>query len=504
MRDGDQDRVPRVWFKGPREPHWTCPADGCKASKNFACRVRCQLCDGRAPPEVFKAAKAADARAKATADGKAKPVVGLAPGRDKELADLRAQLRVLIEDKERRAREKEEEMEEGGFAVTKSRGQKRKEKKQAAAATRKAPPAAAGAGKAIQSRSTVAAVRKEDLPFADDDGMEDVDGSAASEETTRDKAERLAKVVKGLEALLEANDDDQVRTTLEAKQKELDDANAAIKLEVAAAKPTWKSMREIEAKRSKKRQVLDKAKANKEQLESNLADWLEAKMAEEAEKRKSIEAAQARCDELAVEVAALDQEYNDADERFKLGKGNTVLQDITQCLLECPSDPSHEVVLALNSAHALIQGAKSTADARIAAAKAAGVAIAPADEAGTPEEARVHATVLEFTRQLHQNAQAFIDGQKAMEEHRATSLRHLASLQATRAAAPLVSVPPSGDAAVSAASGGDGSAPSYVLAPARAVAQPPDAAAAAVALAVDAGRQAEQLGAAAVPVPADM
>jgi len=503
MRDGDQDRAPRVWFKGPKEPHWTCPSEGCKATKNFACRVRCQLCDGRAPPEVFKAAKAAD-RAKAVADGKAKPTAGVAPGRDKELDDLRAQLKVLMEDKERRAREKNDEMEEGGFTISKTRAQTRKEKRQAPDTARKPPPAAAGPGKSPQSHSTVAAVREAEYPDADFDGMEDVDGSATTEESTRDKADRLAKVVKGLEALHEASPDEKVYETLVAKQKELDDTNTALKSEVAAAKPTWKSMREIEAKRAKKRQALEKAKTHKEQLESNLTDWLEAKMAEEAGKRKDIEAAQARCDEVASEVAALDQEFNDTDERLKLGKGNTVLQDITRSLLECPADPPHEVVLALTSAHALIKGANFTADARIAAAKAAGVAVAPADEANTPEEARVHATVLEFTRQLHQNAQAFIDGQKTMEEQRATSLRHLASLQATRAAAPLVSVPPGGNAAVSAAGGGDGDAPSYVLAPARAVTQPPDAAAAAVALAVEAGRQAEQLGAAAVPVPADM
>jgi len=464
--------------------------------------VRCQLCDGRAPPEVFKAAKAAD-RAKAAADGSAKPAAGQAPGRDRELEDLHAQIRVLMEDKDRRAREKDEAMEEGGFSIAKSRAQKRKDKKKATT-SHKPTSTAVGAAKGVQSRSTVAAVRTEAPPSADEDAMEDAEESATSEESARDKAERISKMVKGLEVLLEANDDDQVRATLEAKRKELDEVNSIIKQEAAAAKPTWKSMREIEAKRSKKRQLHDKAKANKEQLESKLQEWLEAKMAEEAEKKEGIDAAQARCDELEAEVAALDQEYNDAEERFKLGKGNTVLQDITKDLLECPADPSHEVVLALHSCHALLQGAMSTADARIAAAKAAGVAIAPADEAGTPEEARVHAIVLEFTRQLHQNAQAFIDGQKAMEEQRATSLRHLASLQATRAAAPLVGIPPGGDAAVGTANGGDGGNPSYAVAP-RPITQPPDAAAAAVALAGDAARQAEQLGAAAtVPVPTDV
>jgi len=407
-----------------------------------------------------------------------------------------------MEDKERRAREKDEEMEEGGFTISKSRGQKRKEKKEAAAKGRKPPAAAAGAGKASQPSSTVAAVRKEDLPYTDEDDMEDVDASTNSEETSRDKAERLAKLVKGLGALLDASDDEQIRATLEAKQKELDETQAAIKTEIAAAKPTWKAMREIEAKRAKKRQALDKAKAGKVLLESNLAKWLEDKMAEEGEQQKGIETAKAKCDELALEVAALDQEYNDSQERLKLGKGNTVVQDITQRLLECPAEPSHEVVLALNSAHALIQGAMSTADARIAAAKAAGVAIAPADEAGTPEEARVHATVLEFTRQLHANAQSFIDGQKAMEEKRSTSLRHLASLQATRAAAPLASVPPGGDAAVGAAGSSNGGAPQHAPAPVGAVIQAPDAAAAAVALASEAGRQADRLGAVAALVPA--
>jgi len=495
------DRAPRVWFKGPKEPHWTCPAAGCKATKNFACRVRCQLCDGRAPPEVFKAAKAAD-RAKAAADGSAK-LPASQPGRDRVLDDLHAQLRVLMEDKERRAREKEEAMEEGGFSMAKTRGQKRKENKDKKVAAAKTASAGAGAAKAPQPRSTVAAIRTVALPSADDDAMEDLE-EEVPEESHRDKAEKLTKIIKVLETLLEANDDVQVRATLDGKRQELEAVNGIIKQEVAAAKPTWKSIREIEAKRSKKRQLHDKAVASKDVLESKLEEWLETKSAEEAEKKKAIDAAQARCSELEAEIAALDQEHNGAEERFQLGKSNSALQDITKDLLDCPAEPPHEVLLALQSAHALIQGAVSTADARVAAAKEAGVAIAPADEACTHEEARVHATVLELTRQLHQNSQAFIVSQQATEEQRAKTLRHLASLQATRATTPLVGVPAVADAAVGAAGSSNGSNPSYCVAPVRPVVQPPDAAAAAIALAGDAARQAEQLGAAAVPVPADM
>ena len=50
-------------------------------------------------------------------------------------------------------------------------------------------------------------------------------------------------------------------------KKELDDVNAALKSEAAAAKPAWKTIKEIEAKRGRKRQAMEKARAQKEQLE---------------------------------------------------------------------------------------------------------------------------------------------------------------------------------------------------------------------------------------------
>jgi len=482
MGNDDKDKAQRVFFRGPREPFWSCPDGSCKAQRNFANRVRCQLCNGRAPLDVFKAAKAADKKAREEAECKVTDGV-----KDKALRELSAQVKVLLADKERRSKEAaERQMEDGGFTLSKSKAQKRKEKKAAAQSK-------SDGGRTSPKPCTVADILSDKDP---DDNMEDAIDTI-SEVTTKDKLDKINKVVKGLESLCEAiPDDPELLKTLEGRKREQAEVAEAFRSETAAAKPCWKPIKEVELKRTKKRQALEKAQQHKSLLEANLDEWLRKKKEEEDAKREEIQLAEDKREQLAKEVAALDQEYAAADHRLKLGRDNTVIQDITKCLLECPAEPSHELVLAYKSAHALIKDAQNIADARIEASQASGVAIKPSEDVQSHEEAKVHATIVELSRQIHNNADNFVAAQKHLEENRAESVRHLASLQATRAAAPLAAVlprvnpddpPPAGDAVHAAPSGAGSGAP--------------DAADVAVEAAAGAGQQAGALAAAAVPVP---
>jgi len=481
MGHDDKDKVQRVFYRGPREPFWCCPDGSCKAQRNFANRVRCQLCNGRAPLDVFKAAKAADKKAREEAEGKVTDDV-----KDKALRALSEQVKVLLADKERRAKEAvEQRMEDGGYTLAKTKAQKRKEKKAAVQSKN-------DGGRTSLKPCTVAEI----LTDKDDDVMDD-STDATSEATTKDKLDKINKVVKGLEGLCESiPDDPELRKTLEGRKREQAELAETLRSEAAAAKPSWKSIKEVELKRIKKRQALEKAQQQKSLLEANLDEWLQKKKEEEDAKRKEIQVADDKREQLAKEVAALDQEYAAADHRLKLGKDNSVAQDITKCLLECPADPSHELVLAYKSAFALIKDAQSTADARIEASKASGVAIKPSEDVQSHEEAKVHATIVELSRQIHNNADSFVAAQKRLEENRAESVRHLSSLQATRAATPLAAVPPNAQPNDPPP---DGDA--VHAGPAGAGPRAPDGADVAVEVAAGAGLQAGALASAALPVP---
>jgi len=439
------------------------------------------LCNGRAPPDVFKAAKAADKKAREETEVRVTDHV-----KDKALRELSETVKALVADKERRAKEAvEQRMEDGGFTIHKTKAQKKKDKK----AT-------------VQSKDVGGRTAPKPCTVAEiltDSGQDDMDDATdtASEITTRDKLDKINKVVKGLESLCEAiPDDPELLKTLEGRKREQADLVETLKSETAAAKPSWKSIKEVELKRTKKRLALEKAQHHKSLLEANLDEWLRKRKEEEDAKREEIQLADDKREQLAQEVAALDQEYAAADHRLKLGRDNSVVQDITKCLLECPTDPSHELVLAYKSAYALIKDAQNIAEARIEASQATGVAIKPSEDVQSHEEAKVHATIVELSRQIHTNADTFVAAQKRLEENRAESVRHLSSLQATRATNPLAAVlprvephdpPPDGDAVPAV--------------PAGVAAGAPDAADAAVAAAAGAGPRAGALAAAAVPIP---
>jgi len=458
---------------------------------------------------VYKAAKAADQVARNAAAAKPQGRQGSEQRRDKEIEDMRQQLKAFQEDAVRRAKERKEE-EADGFTVAKTRAQARKDKKAAKNVASTPAPATGGKRAATVTAgitpSTVAAIRIVEVNDNDVDEHMD-DDTTSSEETVKDKIERLSKLVKGLEALQDASPDDGVLATLITRKQELEDANDMLKTEVAAATPGWKTTKALGLKRTRKRQAKDKVQAQRDLLQEALAEWRADKEREEKAKVEEIKAVQVKLDELVAEVAALDREYEEKEERLKLGKNGGVIQDLTQSLLDCAVDPPHEVVLACKSAQALISSASSVAAARVAAANAAGVALAPRDEAVTPEEARVHAIVLELTRQLTNNADSFITGQKTMEEQRANSLRHLASLQATRTTEPLVRLSSASPDGVHPGGGNDGELPAPDTSKADSSGKQAgvtDPAAVAVALAGEAGKQAEALAAAAVPVPGDM
>ena len=511
MAPTGDERAQRVWFKGPREPCWKCPSATCSASKNFACRVRCQLCDGRAPAEVFKAAKLADKKAKAEAEAKATstPPKVESSRRDKELEDLRVQLKVLMADKDRRERERAEEMEEGGFTLSKTRAQKRKDKRQPAAAAKKPAQApSTGSGSGTQPPTcTVADIL--DLDVDDEDinmqGVDNATGAGKGDDvSTKAQVDKLAKVVQNLTGMCEGEGEGSLLCqTRDAKVKELTVMQTRLKEEQAAAKPVWRPVQEIATKCRKKRALADKAKEKHDEVTAELQKLEQAikdKHVEEAETRKA-------ADELAREADLLDAEFATAQARLTVGnsKSSPAVQSITQCLLEYAENPSHEMLLAFQSAGALFANAKATTEARLQAAVAAGVAPAPQAEVANAGEAKVRDTLLEFTRQLQSNADTFIGAQKALQEKQSEAARHLASLQATRAQ-PAVGPPavvPSdaphpavGSDGTPAAGGGSSSAASGAGGPST------DPAAQAIALAATAGIQAQVIAATAVSVPA--
>jgi len=477
----------------------------------FACRVRCQLCDGRAPAEVFKAAKLADKKAKADAEAKgtSNPPKIESGRRDKELEDLRVQLKVLLADKDRRERERNEEMEEGGFTISKTRSQKRKDKRQPTGSAKKsAPLTTSDTNAGMQPRScTVADIRNADLDDGDIDmfGTTNTVGAEKVDDTsTKAQVEKLAKVVQDLTGMCEGECDGSLLCqTRDAKTQEHAVLQARLKEEQAAAKPVWRPVQEIATKCRKKRALADKAKERHDEVTDELRKLEQAlkdKTVEEAETRKA-------ADELAHEADLLDAEFATAQARLTVGnsKSSPAVQSITQCLLEYAEHPSHEMLLAFQSAGALFANAKATTEARLQAAVAAGVAPAPQAEVANADEAKVRDTLLEFTRQLQSNADSFIGAQKVLQEKQSEAARHLASLQATRApptVGPVAVVSPDAPHPVDGSDGTPAVAGGNAIAPSAPGGPSADPAAQAIALAATAGVQAKVIAATAVAVPA--
>jgi len=306
---------------------------------------------------VFKAAKAADKKAKAEADAKT-----LVPGsrrsssqtetsrRSKDVEDLQEQLKVIREELDRSKRERAEEMEEGGFTLSKTRAQKRKDKKPKAVAPVKkpVPTPSSDAGTGMQPRScTVADIRDADT---DDIDMWEGIGTEKAQvgcvhTSTKAQVEQLAKVVQDLTVLCK----DECEGSLlcqsrDEKIQEHANLQARLKEEQVASRPVWRPVQEIATKCRKKRALADKARERHDEVTDELhklEQALKDKIVEEDETRKAAE-------ELAREADLLDAEYAMAQARLTVGnsKSSPAVQSLTQCLLEFAEHPSHEMLLA--------------------------------------------------------------------------------------------------------------------------------------------------------------
>jgi len=458
--------------------------------------VRCQLCDGRAPPSVFKAAKLAHAEATKGVQVVVKPITkhARAATSDKEptIQDVQVQLAAIAAEQVRLAKERKED----GFTVAKSKATKRKEKRDAKAAAAKTQDQVNAVPRSTSSNvCTGAAIRISEVAPTE----EDMDDDPASEASIKDKAVALAGVVKDLEGVLARHEDPHVRATLDAKKAELDQVNVEIKAQANASKQPWQTTRELEAKKARKRQALEKTKSAHALLESKLVEWRHDMVEQDKAKVTEIAETKSKWEALQKEVEELEQECQSRNKRFNLGSANAQVAELTNLVMQCPANPTHEWVLALQSTIALLSNAQHTTDERVAASQASGISVQPDIVAATAEEERVRLGLAELSRQMHGQADAFIAEQKRLEELRAKEVRHLASLQAMRAQAPLAAVPPDPAAAVGTAPLGNGdNASGPTVAPGGA----DDAAAQAVALGVVAGQQAATLAAAAIPVDA--
>ena len=139
---------------------------------------------------------------------------------------------------------------------------------------------------------------------------------------------------------------------------------------------------------------------------------------------------------LEQELATLEAEHAGAVGRLRLGQGEApALKTIASYLLEIKGQPSHEVQLGLTIAQAAISNGLAAEKARLQAAKSDGTADLPADEAASREEASAREQVVEYTRQLHLNAENFTKQQNEMQEKQRNASRHLACLQKARVSA---------------------------------------------------------------------
>ena len=496
----DKDKV-RTWFKGAKTPFWHCK--GCGADKNYACRVRCKDCDARAPKAVYDAAKRADQKVRdaAAAEKDVQPKT-LRPSPDlqkvqKELAEVKEELR-------KHKLQMQKDAEDDGFTVAKSRAQKRKDKKAGitVAGTDATSTGPGSDGVGAQPSCTVAAslVKDQRDEYDGDEVMDDTGSAESAEVTLKAQIVQCQAATAALETLCKYMPGDEVlRTTLETKQKHLQELQRRRKAEQDASKPARRPIQDVASKSKKKRVAADKAKRIFEELEAKHLVWKQEQAAEQAKREQELVEAKATADTLDQEATELDAELAAATARLRLGtEAAPVVQTITSCLLATPTPPSHEMFLALQSAQALLVNAKAAEQARVQAAKSDGVEATPKDEVFTPDEQRVRDVLVEQTRQLHANAEAFIAAQKDLQVQQAESARHLSCLQKARTpAVAFQGVPTVVGAADGPAGGGDADGATPAVVPGTAAAEQ------AVRVAEAGGASAAILAAAACPVPAD-
>ena len=308
----------RVWFKGPKTPHWGCP--GCGEAENYACRIACFKCGKSAPERIVAAAKRADKAARDKGGG-GTAWQGGKKGDSSEVARLKESVAKLLQ----RLKAKPGE---DGFEVVRTKKQKKAERK-----------------KAQEAGRTDAQPEAAEAP-----------AKAAAPERER----ALEKLVKSLEA--SAGVDEGAAALLDVKRKELQALREQKKASIAAAKP-WKPVADLEHKRRQKQRALEQARSSAVDARARFAQWQKDIQEQSAAK-------EAECANLEAEAVKAEVEFSQADRTYcEAAKGLAFASvgsasGLREVLLDIGGVSSPELAHAYAVSTALIKDAALTASER--------------------------------------------------------------------------------------------------------------------------------------------